>query len=318
MSVLRLGQRLNTLITCSPDFIYYQVRYWQHHGRFCDFQKPRFFSEKIFHRMRYPHPVFSRLADKVEVRRYLAATVGEQYLVPAYFSCEEVTPEIFDRLPTTFVMKANHSAGQVKIILCKEKENLEALAQLAKSWLESDFSVRYREKHYKFIKPKILFEKTLLTDGRPPDDYKVNVFNAGDNNEPYVFIQHMHGRLVNPTQEIYLEDWSLAPFQRRGKNSSAVAAHKPSLLGEMLRIAKQLAVPFGYLRVDFYLHQGQLYIGELTLTPAAGSYTFDPAEWDELLGSKFGWPEPIALSNSLVAECSGKISNNGLPCERSL
>lgn len=318
MSMLRLGERLNTLIARSPDFIFYQARYWQNYGRFCNFQKPLFFSEKIFHRMRYPHPVFSRLADKAEVRRYLAATVGEQYLVPIYSICEDVTPETFDRLPATFVMKANHSAGQVKIITCKEEENPKALARLAKSWLESDFSSRYREKHYKFIKPKILFEKALLSDGRPPDDYKFNVFNPGDSNDPYIFIQHIHERLLSPTQEIYLEDWSLAPFRRRGKNSSAEPTPKPPLLGEMLRIAKELAASFGYLRVDFYLHQGQLYIGELTLTPAAGFYTFDPAEWDELLGRKFGWPEPIALSDGLVTECSRKRQNDGLPIKRSL
>jgi len=44
--------------------------------------------------------------------------------------------------------------------------------------------------------------------------------------------------------------------------------------------------------VDFYLHQGRVFIGELTITPGAGRYVFDPLDWDEVLGAKFGWPEP--------------------------
>lgn len=295
MSVLRLGRALNALIERSPDFIFYRARYWQHHGRLCDFRAPRLFSEKIFHRMRYPRPVYSYLADKVAVRRYIAATVGEQYLVPVYLVCEEVCADTFQRLPASFVMKANHSAGQVRIVQGKERENPEALARLAGEWLASNFATRYREKHYQAIRPKILFEKALLSDGLPPDDYKCNVFNPGDGAEPFVFIQHMRGRRECPTQDIYLADWRVAPFVRLGKTTSATPVPRPPLLDEMLRIAKALAAPFGYLRVDFYLYQGRLYVGELTLTPAAGAYRFDPAEWDERLGEKFGWPERVTL-----------------------
>ncbi|MFB8828542.1 ATP-grasp fold amidoligase family protein [Azotobacter sp. CWF10] len=59
----------------------------------------------------------------------------------------------------------------------------------------------------------------------------------------------------------------------------------------MLDIAKRLSAPFGYLRVDCYRHDGKIYVGELTITPAAGAYRFLPPEWDLILGSKFGWPE---------------------------
>lgn len=300
MSVLKLGRVLNALIERSPDFIFYRARYWQHHGRLCNFKTPRLFSEKIFHRMRYPQPAFSYLADKVAVRRYIAATVGKQYLVPVYQVCEDVSVATFDSLPESFVMKANHSAGQVKIVRCKAQENLEALAQQARNWLASDFSIRHREKHYQAIRPKILFEKALLDGGVPPDDYKCNVFNPGGGAEPFVFIQHMQGRLDRPSQDIYLADWSFAPFGRLGKRANATPAPKPTQLDEMLRVAKTLVAPFGYLRVDFYLYQGQLYIGELTLTPAAGAYRFNPAEWDGLLGMEFGWPERATLQDATL------------------
>jgi hypothetical protein len=62
----------------------------------------------------------------------------------------------------------------------------------------------------------------------------------------------------------------------------------------MLSLAKQLAQPFGYLRVDFYVHQGKVYVGELTVTPGAGTYVFTPRAWDASLGERFGWPERLA------------------------
>jgi hypothetical protein len=67
----------------------------------------------------------------------------------------------------------------------------------------------------------------------------------------------------------------------------------------MLQTAYKLAGPLGYMRVDLYLHQGRVYVGELTLTPGAGRYVFDPKEWDDTLGAKFGWPEPAPRGESL-------------------
>ena len=132
------------LLSLLPELIFYQYQHIKNHKSLCDFNNPKSFSEKIYHRMRYPLPVFSILADKVVVREHIAEIVGEQYLVPAFFSCKTVSTSTFDDLPNTFVMKANHSAGQVKIITDKRNEDLESLAQLANNWLRSDFSCTAR------------------------------------------------------------------------------------------------------------------------------------------------------------------------------
>jgi hypothetical protein len=279
---------LNTL----PDAAFYQQRYYRIHGRLCNFRKPRLFSEKIFHRMRYPAPVFSVLADKVAARDYIAEQIGPEYLVPAYLSCSTVTPETFAALPSSFVMKASNGAGQVKIIRDKNEEDIGELCRLANEWLAGSFAAKTREKHYLSIPPQIIFEQPLMDGDNAPDDYKLNVFNA-PGQEPYVFIQHMHGRFKDLVQHCYLEDWSPAPFklELRLLRESTEPAQKVELLPEMLALAKKLARPFGYLRVDFYVHLGRIYVGELTVTPGAGTYVFAPRVWDRLLGDKFGWPE---------------------------
>lgn len=281
------------LFSLIPDGIFYQYHHLKNHKGFCDFNKPKSFSEKIYYRMRFPSPAFSTLADKVLVRDHIKKVVGEQYLVPAFFSCKKVSASTFNSLPNSFVMKANHSAGQVKIVTDKRHENLENLAELANQWLQSDFSRVKREKHYKDIEPQIIFEHALLTEGRPPADYKFNVFNSGETCEPYIFIQYMQDRFGAITQNLFLEDWTPAPFTRAGQPQSTVPIEKPKVLDEMLFVAKKLSENFGYLRVDFYLHNNKIYIGELTLTPAAGNYIFNPPEYNRTLGDLFCWPELI-------------------------
>ncbi len=270
----------------------YHRRYFKKHGRRCDFKNPRLFSEKIYHRMRYPKPLFSVLADKITVRAHIAATIGEQYLVPAYQICDLVTPDIFNSLPAQFVMKANHSAGQVRVVRDKSKENIAELVSLANGWLKKDFSGRHKEKHYDAIKPGILFEQALLEDDKSPPDYKFNVFNPGNGQEPEVFIQYMSGRFEDIRQVILTADWELSPFQRRGYQTIPLQEiPRPQKLEEMIAVAKRLAAPFGYLRVDLYSFREKIYVGELTFTPGAGGYTFTPDGWDEKLGSLFKWPE---------------------------
>ena len=279
------------LVSLLPNSLFYQYHHIKNHKKTCNFHKPVSFSEKIYHRMRYPLPIFSTLADKVLVRDHIRKTVGEQYLVPVFFSCKTVSATTFNELPNTFVMKANHSAGQVKIIIDKRNENIDNLVELANNWLSSDFSNVFREKHYRHIEPQIIFEHALLTNGNPPADYKFNVFNDSKASAPYIFIQYMQDRFGSITQNLFLEDWTPAPFTRAGQQQSSVPIEKPKALDEMLLVAKKLSQHFGYLRVDFYLHNDKVFIGELTITPAAGNYTFDPPEYNSLLGEKFSWPE---------------------------
>lgn len=291
--IARIKKIRRAIVKRMPDPVYYPYRYLQIYGRVGSLAQPRRYSEKIFHRMRHPLPVFTRLADKVAVRDYIADVIGERYLVPAFFACDQVSRATFDALPDTFVMKANHSAGQTRIVLDKRKEDLDALADLANGWLKTDFSIRQREKHYGQIPRRIIFEEALLGPaGEPPDDYKFCVLNPGDGQEPFVFVQYVHDRFRDGmTQDFYLADYSPAPFRFRGLRSSGKPLPQVEGLDEMMRIARKLAEPFGFLRVDCYYYGGRVYVGELTFTPGAGMYALSPPHWDVMLGAKFGWPE---------------------------
>ena len=58
----------------------------------------------------------------------------------------------------------------------------------------------------------------------------------------------------------------------------------------MISIAEKLAVPFPFVRVDFYDVDGHLYVGELTFYPGGGYNTYFK-EWDEKFGSYLELPQ---------------------------
>lgn len=282
-----------SVVDVLPEWAEYQLRYLKRHRRFCNFRNPQRLSEKLHHRMRYPLPHFSRLADKVLARDYIRDTVGDRFNVPLYAAVEVVTASQFEYLPTSFVMKTNNSSGSVRIVFDKSREDIDELVALGNAWLRDDFSRRRGERHYKAIRPQVLFEQALLTANGPPADYKVHVFNPQEG-DSYLFIQVINGRFGQMTQNLFSADWHGLPFRLGETLPPSVdidITGAPAELAEMLDVARRLAHPFGYCRVDMYVFEGRIYVGEITFTPGAGAFKLHPPEWDRKLGALFRWPE---------------------------
>lgn len=253
-------------------------------------KKPKKFSEKIYHRMRYPKKIYSTLADKYLVREYVSNTIGDKYLIPLYKYCDNLSQEILDDLPDSFVIKATHGAGFVRIVKNKHDEDFSSLIAEVNSWLTKDFSRVADELHYKSIKPRLVIEKAMLDNGIPPADYKIHVFRKSESSKPYIFFQVIGGRFDEVQQDFFLEDWTPAPFKRKGAKqlSDAGLISKPECIDELIDISKKLSEPFEYARVDLYIYRGSPYFGEITFTPFCGNYKFEPKSWDATLGEKFG------------------------------
>lgn len=282
-----------SVVDVLPEWAEYQLRYLKRHRRLCNFRNPQRLSEKLHHRMRFPLPHFSRLADKVLARDYIRDTVGDRFNVPLYAAVEMVTASQFEYLPASFVMKTNNSSGSVRIVFDKSREDIDELVALGNAWLRDDFSRRRGERHYKAIRPQVLFEQALLTANGPPADYKVHVFNPQEG-DSYLFIQVINGRFGRMTQNLFSADWHGLPFRLGETLPPSVDIDitcAPAELAEMLDVARRLAHPFGYCRVDMYVFEGRIYVGEITFTPGAGAFKLHPAEWDRKLGALFRWPE---------------------------
>ena len=271
-----------------PDAIFLSLLHRKYVGRFPNLIRPTTFNEKILRRSLRSDPRFVELADKLAVRKYVGAKVGEKHLVPLIAAPEVFTRAVFDALPSSFVMKANHGSGFVEVVRNKSQTSFGKLHHLAEQWLATDFYRIARERHYREIKPRIFFEKLILDQrGRIPADYKLHCF-GGRSGPPIMYILVISDRFSNNTHgDVYDIHWNhldiaIGPYIR-----SAAPAPVPPNLESIVETAAVLSKDFNYVRVDLYAPDDAIYFGELTFTPGAGVLPFGPDRVDYEWGRLF-------------------------------
>lgn len=78
-------------------------------------------------------------------------------------------------------------------------------------------------------------------------------------------------------------DWRLFDVSRSDKGRPR-AVDRPERLAEMVSAAEAIAAGFDYLRVDFYIHDGEIYFGETGYYPGGGAAQFSDPAFDHYLG----------------------------------
>ena len=251
---------------------------------------PKSFNEKLqWLNLNYHDPLIQTCADKVLVRDYISKTVGAEYLVPVlgvYDSADEID---FDSLPNKFVLKVNWGSGQN--IICTDKSVLDipAARNKLRNWMQPTANHYYDffEWCYKDIKPKIVAEHFIDFEKDLPD-YKFICLNG---QAKIMFIaQNRHLGHESFRVTFFDRDFQKLPFKRM-YDYNGFAISKPPLWDKMIQIAEVIAKRFPLVRVDFYIVNNTLKIGELTFFPGAGLEPFEPVEWDYRLGELLKLPE---------------------------
>ncbi|WP_248295359.1 ATP-grasp fold amidoligase family protein [Paraburkholderia sp. UYCP14C] len=271
-----------------PDAIFLSLLHRKQIGRFPRLLHPITFNEKILRRSLRPDPRYGALTDKLAVRDYVKAKIGEKHLIPLISAPPAFTEEVFDKLPNAFVMKASHGSSFVKIVRDKSQYTFAHLQQMAAQWISTDFYQIARERHYREIPPRIFFE-TLLLDarGRIPADYKVHCFGERSG-PPRMFIVVISDRFGSDTRgDVYDAQWNNLDVTIGDYPRSAAPQPRPHNLESILETAALLSKDFDYVRVDLYAPNDDIYFGELTFTPGAGVVPMRPDrvdfEWGRFL-----------------------------------
>jgi hypothetical protein len=147
--------------------------------------------------------------------------------------------------------------------------------------LRENYYWRAREYQYYKIAPRIVIEE-FIDDGEPggPLDYRFWCFHGVP--EIIQVDNHAHG-----VDQSYDADWNRLEFSHRGRDLEECEISRPTDLSEMLSVAARLSEGIDFVRVDLYNAKGQIYFGELTFTPRAGIFRFNPESWDDILGAKW-------------------------------
>ncbi|WP_042292519.1 ATP-grasp fold amidoligase family protein [Paraburkholderia mimosarum] len=273
-----------------PDEWYLTLSHRRSIGRFPQMKRPTTFNEIILTRCLRPDPRWTTLTDKLSVRQYVMERIGEQYLIPLLAAPDVFTKEVFDSLPSSFVMKASHGSGFVEVVRDKSKRSFEELRRLADRWLRVNYYRVGRERHYRGIPPRILFEALLLDrSGNVPADYEMNMFGYAPHG-PVIYTGVVSSRFDGrgkPLADMYDAEWNRLDVARGTYGRSERGVARPSNWDELSRIAIRLAEGLGYVRVDLYVLDEQIFFGELTFTPGGGTMPYIPDhcdyEWGRIL-----------------------------------
>jgi TupA-like ATPgrasp len=269
-----------------PDRPYLYIMYRANTGLPLNLKDPKRFNEKTqWLKLNDRKDWYSKIADKIEVRDYVAARIGEQYLIPVIAEYQSVDDIDFDKLPNQFVLKCTHDSGTT--VVCPDKSKLD-IAE-AKSFLRKRMSKNYyylhREFCYKNIKPRIVCEKFMSADGDSvPTDYKFFCFHGVPK-----LIQVDTDRFTDHGRLTLLPNWEKAPFDIDRKYLLPDLAIKkpverPKNLEEMLEISSKLSQDFKFIRVDLYSVNEKIYFGELTFYQGSGYDPIYPDEYNFWMG----------------------------------
>lgn len=272
-----------------PDQYASELKDWfkQNTGEELDLDNPKTYNEKIQWLKLYDStPLKTQLADKYLVRDWVRSKIGDQYLVKLLGVWDKFDDIDFDRLPNSFVLKANHGCGWNIIVKDKSKFDIMKAKNKFDSWMKSNFAFRVGlELQYMNIPPKIIAEEYMENGNNDLYDYKVFCF--GGKAQSIMFLSE---RKTGLKMAFYDLNWQKLPFVYSYPRNEAEVP-KPKNLNLMVQLAEKLAQGFAHVRVDFYvLNDGSLKFGEMTFTSASGTCKWNPPEQNLIYGNLITLP----------------------------
>ena len=271
-----------------PDEKFLKMLYKANTGEELDLENPVKLNEKLqWLKLHDRKPEYTIMADKYRAKEYIASKVGEEYLIPLLGVWERAEDIDFDALPDSFVLKCNHNSGGV--IICRDKSSFDraAAARRLDEDLKKNYYLEGREWPYKNVKPCIIAEKLLKNDEISDGiwDYKFFCFNG----KPKLMYIASDGS-SDPRTDFFDMNFEHVNIRMRDGSFDELPT-KPEQFDQMKHMAEKLSKGFSHLRVDFYIADGQVYSGEITLYHCSGFINITPKKWDEIIGSWLELPE---------------------------
>lgn len=220
------------------------------------------------------------LKHSTEINNPIRQFVSHKELVKTFYRgifLEDVSPktlmrfesfEAFRRseLPDACVIKPAHLSGviyydKIKGLSHKELKDIE-------SWFKTNIYYHIsRERNYKNLRPIVICEE-LIDSPETIRDYKIFCLQGVPG-----AIQVDIDRHKNHRRRLYTTSWS--PLDYALNVPLAPIEEKPKLLDKVLNMSASIAKHFSFIRVDFFITDQDIYLGELTNIPGDAHDRFE-------------------------------------------
>ena len=273
-----------------PDSLMLRLEYRIKFRKKLNLKSPQTFNEKLQWLKLYNRKdIFTKMVDKHLVKEYVSEAIGAEYVIKTIGAWDRFDKIDFDAFPDKFVLKCNCDSGSV--IVCRDKLNFDyqKANEILSRALKTNGYYAGREWPYKNVKPLILAEEFVQDENNEClPVYKIFCFGG----KAKIIQTIQNDKQPNESIDYFDTDWNLLNLRQDFPNSEK-PFDKPEKLEEMLSLAEKLCGNESFLRVDFYIANGEIYFSEFTFFTDSGFGEFCPSEWDQIMGEWIVLPERV-------------------------
>jgi hypothetical protein len=209
-------------------------------------------------------------SDKALAKLWIESRLGEGF-TPRTLAILEPSEVTATNVPGNCVAKPTHLCGTVAF-LSSEPVNTD-LEALRASGHRNLYEVS-REANYKNLRPRVIFEEMVDLPTNMVD-YKLFCFDG----EPRI-IQVDVARHSKHRRSLYTAGWDRIDITYSKPKGPSI--EPPACLEKMLKVARELAGDFESVRVDLYVADDRIFVGELTHCPEQAHGRFGSIEEERL------------------------------------
>lgn len=270
----------NLKIIHLKDKFYLELLYELKLDKKLNLENPQTFNEKLqWLKLNDRKDIYTTMVDKYEVKKYVADSIGEEYIIPTLGIFDKWEEINFDELPNQFVIKCTHDSGGIAI--CKDKKNFDyknAKKKINKS-LKNNYYYSNREWPYKNVKPRIIIEKYMEDENdKELRDYKLYCFDG--NVKATLLVTNRMSETQESCFDYFDENFNHLDIVNHWHPNSKILPHKPKNYEKMVELACKLSKNIPHVRVDFYEVNNQVFFGELTFFAMGGFLILSPDDWE--------------------------------------
>lgn len=279
-SKLKYAEKLKFI----PDKIYLTIVYWIKERKIMHWKNPKELNEKLqFLKIYNRNPDYTKLVDKVEVKKIVKEKYGENYIIPTLGVWERAEDIEWDMLPKKFVLKCSHDSHSVVIVENKDKIDRNKIEKFLNGCLKRNLYWLMREWPYKNVEPKILAEQYISNaDGTPIIDYKFycyggapQYFMYSEGEASHRVRNHKFGMDLKSIDYLFKKEPSILEKDIR----------LPENINEMIKMVSEMCSGMQHVRIDLFNVDGKIYFGEYTFFSGGGFINIESKEYSMYLSS---------------------------------
>jgi hypothetical protein len=288
------SQAARRLIELLPPRQQLSTLYRQVNGAAPDLRRPRLLSERILHRMLTDRdPLLHTFCDKIAAKEWIADRIGADRTPRTLGVADSVEALLALPLPERWMLKASHGCSWFQLVAAPTHPLDAAVLEEARRWLTCDYADTFQEWGYRGVPRRLMAEEFLSFAGGQCVEMSAFCFRGRVRGlrlyrPESALVAHRSSQKHRPrTKELFLDgDLQPLPLVRpQFDHWPALAGTDRQPLEDFLALAAELSAATTFLRVDGFLSDRGVLVGELTPYPGAGIWLWMPRPWDAWLGA---------------------------------